>query len=67
MFSIAIPAFNEADVLPELLERVGSLLDGLPGGPHELVIVDDGSSDDTLAILEQASIRDDRILVVAVA
>ena len=65
--SIAIPAFNEADVLPELLERVGSLLDGLPGGPHELVIVDDGSSDDTLAILERASIRDDRILVVALA
>ena len=65
--SIAIPAFNEADVLPELLERVGSLLDSLPGGPHELVIVDDGSSDDTLAILERASIRDDRILVVALA
>jgi glycosyltransferase involved in cell wall biosynthesis len=65
--SIAIPAFNEADVLPELLERVGSLLDGLPGGPHELVIVDDGSSDDTLAILERASSRDDRILVVALA
>jgi glycosyltransferase involved in cell wall biosynthesis len=65
--SIAIPAFNEADVLPELLQRVGSLLDGLPGGPHELVIVDDGSTDDTLAILEQASMRDDRILVVALA
>jgi len=65
--SIAIPAFNEADVLPELLERVGSLLDDLPGGPHELVIVDDGSTDDTLAILQRASTRDDRILVVALA
>jgi polyisoprenyl-phosphate glycosyltransferase len=65
--SIAIPAFNEADVLPQLLERVGLLLDGLPGGPHELVIVDDGSTDDTLAILQRASIRDDRILVVALA
>jgi len=63
--SIAIPAFNEADVLPELLERVSSLLDDLPGGPHELVIVDDGSTDDTLAILQRASTRDDRILVVA--
>jgi len=65
--SIAIPAFNEAEVLPELLERVGSLLDSLPGGPHELVIVDDGSTDNTLAILQRASIRDDRILVVALA
>jgi dolichol-phosphate mannosyltransferase len=65
--SIAIPAFNEAEVLPELLQRVGSVLDGLPGGPHELVVVDDGSTDDTLAILQRASARDDRILVVALA
>jgi Glycosyltransferases involved in cell wall biogenesis len=65
--SIAIPAFNEAEVLPELLERVSKVLDGLPGGPHELVIVDDGSTDNTLAILQHASIGDERILVVALA
>src|SRR5438105_9406188 len=65
--SIAIPAFNEAEVLPELLHRVGALLASLPGGPHELVVVDDGSIDDTLSILQRASTQDDRILVVGLA
>ena len=65
--SIAIPAFNEADVLPELLERVRGILGSLPGGPHQLIFVDDGSSDDTLAILEAASAADERLLVVALA
>ena len=65
--SIAIPAFNEAEVLPELLERVGSLLDSLPGGPHELVIVDDGSTDSTPDILRRAATLDHRIVVVALA
>ena len=65
--SIAIPAFNEAEVLPELLERVGVLLDSLPGGPHELVIVDDGSTDGTPDILRRAATLDHRIVVVALA
>jgi polyisoprenyl-phosphate glycosyltransferase len=65
--SIAIPAFNEAEVLPALLDRVGALLDGLPGGPHEMVVVDDGSTDESLAVLQEASARDGRILVVALA
>ena len=65
--SVAIPAFNEAEVLPELLERVGAVLNDLPGGPHELVMVDDGSGDETLTILRRALAKDDRILVVALA
>jgi glycosyltransferase involved in cell wall biosynthesis len=65
--SIAIPAFNEADVLPRLLDRVRGILAGLPGGPHQLIFVDDGSSDDTLAILRAASATDERLLVVALA
>jgi glycosyltransferase involved in cell wall biosynthesis len=65
--SVAVPAFNEAEVLPELVRRVGAVLTGLAGGPHELVIVDDGSSDETLATLQRASASDDRIVVIALA
>ena len=65
--SVAIPLYNEEDGLPELLRRVGAVLDALPGGPHEMVLVDDGSRDRTLAMLEEAAARDPRVVVVALS
>lgn len=65
--SVAIPLFNEQDVLPELLCRVNAVLDGIPGGPHEIVIVDDGSSDRTPALLEAATNTDPRLVVVTLS
>jgi len=65
--SLAIPVFNEAEVLPELLRRATEVLDGIAGGPHEMVFVDDGSSDRTLSILESAAKADSRIVLVALS
>jgi dolichol-phosphate mannosyltransferase len=65
--SVAVPVHNEESVLPKLLVRLGEVLDAIPGGPHEIVFVDDGSSDRTFAILEQASRQDPRILVVSLS
>lgn len=65
--SVAVPLHNEESVLPELLGRLGEVLDTIPGGPHEIVFVDDGSSDRTFAILEQASRQDPRILVLSLS
>lgn len=65
--SIAIPMHNEASVLPELLRRLGAVMDQIPGGPHEMLFVDDGSTDDTLNLLEQAAARDPRILIIALS
>ncbi|MBI4716715.1 MAG: glycosyltransferase family 2 protein [Planctomycetes bacterium] len=65
--SVAIPVFNEADVLPELLRRLMGVLEGLPGGPHEVVFVDDGSSDATVSLLKAAAERDLRISIVALS
>ena len=59
--TIAIPIHNEEEVLPELLRRVFAVLDQTPGGPHELLIVDDGSRDGSLRILEDAAERDPRL------
>lgn len=39
--SVAIPLYNEEGNLPALLQRVGAALDALPGGPHEVVLVDE--------------------------
>lgn len=65
--SVAIPVYNEEVLVPTLLSRVGAVLDRLPGGPHEMVLVDDGSSDGTLRELEAATRRDGRIVVVSLS
>ncbi len=62
--SVAVPLYNEEANLPELLRRVGAVLDTLPGGPHELVLVDDGSSDRSRAIMEEAARTDPRVVAV---
>ncbi|HEV2395816.1 MAG TPA: glycosyltransferase family 2 protein [Candidatus Sulfotelmatobacter sp.] len=65
--SVAIPVYNEEAVVPELLRRTSSVLDSLPGGPHQIVLVDDGSSDRTLELLEEAAETDPRLLVIALS
>jgi polyisoprenyl-phosphate glycosyltransferase len=62
--SLAIPVYNEEAVVPQLVERTTAVLDGLPGGPHEIVFANDGSSDRTLEMLEAAAQKDDRLVVV---
>ena len=65
--SVAIPVHNEESVLPELLRRVRAVLDQVPGGPHEIVFVDDGSSDRTIELIEAAAQEDQRILAIALS
>ena len=65
--SLALPVYNEEETLPELLRRTTAMLDALPGGPHEMLLVDDGSRDRTLELLEEAAARDHRIVVVALS
>ncbi len=65
--SVAIPIYNEAQLVPELLRRVGAVLDGLDGGPHELVIVDDGSSDGSREALVSATALEPRLVVVTLS
>ena len=65
--SIAIPLHNEEDVLPELLRRTRLVLDQIAGGPHEIVFVDDGSTDRTFLILEEAVKQDPRIQVISLS
>jgi glycosyltransferase involved in cell wall biosynthesis len=65
--SVAIPVHNEEQVLPELFGRLTAVLDGVPGGPHEMIFVDDGSRDGSLGLLEAAAARDQRIVVVTLS
>src|SRR5712664_2547784 len=65
--SVAIPVHNEASVLPELLLRVRTVLAALPGGPHEMVFVDDGSTDGTFEMLREAAREDSRIIAISLS
>jgi dolichol-phosphate mannosyltransferase len=60
--SIVIPAHNEAENLPILLRELCATL--APLGRLEIVCVDDGSTDNTFAVLLEAAKQDDRIKYV---
>lgn len=61
--SVVVPVFNEQEILPELERRFGAALEGVEGG-FEIVYVDDGSSDDSAAMIEAQAREDPRIVLV---
>jgi dolichol-phosphate mannosyltransferase len=60
--AIVIPVLNEAENIPALLEEVDAAL-GSPGG-YDIIVVDDGSSDTTAAVLEDCRDRYPQLQVV---
>ena len=50
MISVVVPVYNEAPSLPQLVEELSAALDDL-GEEWEVVVVDDGSTDDTFTTL----------------
>ena len=58
--SVVIPAYNEAESLPELQRELAAALDAL-GRPWEVVYVDDGSRDGTDRAIESLAAADPRV------
>ena len=61
MISVVVPVFNEEAVLVELHARVESALAEIP---HEVVYVDDGSTDGSAAVIEALADRAPGIVLV---
>ena len=59
-FSIVAPAYNEEKVLPELYQRVCAVMEGV-GEPWELILVDDGSHDNTAEVIATLHTLDNRV------
>jgi glycosyltransferase involved in cell wall biosynthesis len=57
--SAVIPAKNEAENLPDLVAEIHA---ALAGRDYEIVVVDDGSTDDTPQVLARLSGSDDRLV-----
>jgi len=50
--AVVVPAFNEAESLPELVDRIAAAIDGMRR-TWEVWIIDDGSDDGTFDVVEQ--------------
>ncbi|WP_128925593.1 glycosyltransferase family 2 protein [Bradyrhizobium guangxiense] len=57
MISIVIPALNEQDEIGRTIARLRQVMSNGAIGPYEVVVVDDGSSDETAARAEAAGAR----------
>ena len=61
--SVVVTTYNEGATLEELYRRTVDALDAL-GRSWELIVIDDGSTDDTFATLERIHAGDDRVRAV---
>ncbi|MGE4091694.1 MAG: glycosyltransferase family 2 protein [Candidatus Binatia bacterium] len=61
--SVIVPALNEAPSLPELIQRIDTVLQQL-AYPYEIFVVDDGSTDNTLLVLRDLTARYTHLHVV---
>lgn len=58
---VVIPVFNEQEVIPELLRRLGEVFAKLPHYRCETIFVDDGSRDHSAELLTAAAAADPRL------
>jgi glycosyltransferase involved in cell wall biosynthesis len=61
--SIVVPAYNEEEVLPEFHRRLSAVLASMPC-QAEVIYVNDGSTDKTLAIVRDLRAQDPRVAIV---
>jgi glycosyltransferase involved in cell wall biosynthesis len=64
LLSIVVPCYNEAEGIEETLKRLQHFCMGLENLTVELIFVDDGSKDQTRAMLKAFAAKDNRIRVI---
>ena len=65
--SVVIPMYYEEAVVEECYERMVTVLKEIPNYEYELIIVNDGSKDKTLEILEKIAKEDKNVKVLSFA
>ena len=66
MYSFLVPLYNEEETLPELVRRLSSIANQLDAST-EIVLVNDGSRDNSVALLRQLQQQDSRICYISLA
>jgi dolichol-phosphate mannosyltransferase len=67
LVSVIVPCFNEAAVIRATATRLIEALKAIPDVDSETIYVDDGSRDDTLAILRELQAYDERVRLVSLS
>jgi glycosyltransferase involved in cell wall biosynthesis len=62
--SIVIPLYNEEENVRELHSRLKPVLDSI-GDEYEIIFIDDGSTDNTLTLLQEIQAADDAVTVLS--
>ena len=66
IYSLVIPVYNEEDNIKQLYDRISVVMNQLDI-ESEIVLVDDGSSDRSLAIIQELRIKDPRVKYISLA
>jgi glycosyltransferase involved in cell wall biosynthesis len=62
--SVVIPCYNEAACLELLHARVSAAARAAVGDDHEIVLINDGSRDDSWAVMQRLSTQDPRLVAI---
>ena len=62
--SIIIPAYNEEEALPALMERITKFADDTKDYDFEFLFVNDGSKDRTIELIKEYREKDKRVCYV---
>ena len=62
--SLIFPVYNEEEVLPVLYDRVRQMIDQLPDYDFEVILINDGSRDQSLDLMQQFHAQDPRFKAV---
>jgi len=60
--SVAVPCYNESEGLPELYRRVSEVCRASAGESYEIILVNDGSIDDTWEAIRELASNDRRLV-----
>lgn len=63
--SLVVLAYNEEESIGWFLEETLAWLSSLPGGRHEVIVVDDGCSDGTADVVRSVMVGDERVRLVS--
>ncbi len=62
--SIIVPVYNSQPTLGDLVGRLERVLDGISPGAYELILVNDGSRDESWAVLEKLAPEHPRLVAI---